>query len=257
MARLAAKSLPEDDVTRHIDPARDIAHLVPYERAQRRAWLHDVRWRTGRRGRVWMTLVIAAILLLHLALMLAVRQQMRPRDSDLRPPDSVIHVNLIELPPPAELPPVPIQMPTLIVTGAQAGTANNSPAPPRPAPAARPVAPAAPSTEGVEGIVATPTAPHLYNPDGSLHLSLPTQTAPTQQPLQAGIAAGKEMLRRGHNVVRCKRSRFANAYAPDESVGDKVARKYGSLVGMYNPHSADKLAERQADAAAACDDDGL
>jgi hypothetical protein len=35
-----------------------------------------------------------------------------------------------------------------------------------------------------------------------------------------------------------------------------VSRKYLSYVGMYNPHSAAKAAERVADASEACDETG-
>ena len=39
------------------------------------------------------------------------------------------------------------------------------------------------------------------------------------------------------------------------SVGDEVARKYLGFIGLYNPHSAARTAERAAEATAACDGD--
>jgi hypothetical protein len=61
------------------------------------------------------------------------------------------------------------------------------------------------------------------------------------------------LRKRGHNIVRCKSTRFSRAYAPDESMGEKAARKYGRYVGLYNPATAQKAAERAADAQAGCD----
>lgn len=108
--------------------------------------------------------------------------------------------------------------------------------------AASPVAPAAAPPE-------TAVSPQLFNPDGSIRVPPePRLHAPTPQQISA------ELMQRGHNILRCRRTRFASGYKRDESVGDEIARKYLVWIGMYNADFVErKAAQRQADAAAACD----
>lgn len=239
---------PEPPRVPVIDPARVAARVLP----MRRALLHEMRWRPPDVD--WRRIVIAVIcvLLAHLLLVLIVSVSMRPKPfiDDRR---DVIQVSLIELPPPVELPAAVHELPPLSVSAPQGGTARNAPAPPRRERGAREVPAPAAVAEGVEAIVATPSAPSLYNADGSLRLApapLPEQPA---TPIEQGKLAAEELRKRGHNIVRCKSTRFARAYAPDESMGEKAARKYGRYVGLYNPATAQKAAERAAEAQAGCD----
>ncbi|MEO8670926.1 MAG: hypothetical protein ABI411_06400 [Tahibacter sp.] len=97
----------------------------------------------------------------------------------------------------------------------------------------------------------------MYNADGSLRLVPTVPRTEDSGPMAAGKAAARELATRGHNLVRCRPTRFASAYSPDESVGDEMARKYLAVVGMYNPHSAARTADRKAEATAACDSEGF
>ncbi|GEM_PF-635635 len=243
------------------DPAVAIGILLAESDRQRRDWLHDVRWRRSPRDRRRIALYWCGILLLHLLAAAGLREAMRPRPlpaPDVARDDVVVQVHLIE-PTPVETPPVTQELPPLVVEPARpSAAAVNSPAPARREPPSRPSAPPPRTVGADEAIVATP---RLYNPDGSLRLDLaprgaPARTVPTR-PLADDIAAGKALMQRGHNIVRCRRTAFADAYRPDESAGDEVSRKYLSWIGLYNPHSAQKSAERRAEARGACDDAGF
>ncbi len=55
---------------------------------------------------------------------------------------------------------------------------------------------------------ASAAQPLLFNPDGLVRLP----SAPHfESPHDAGIARGKELLARGHNLIHCRRSRFFTA----------------------------------------------
>jgi hypothetical protein len=106
-----------------------------------------------------------------------------------------------------------------------------------------------PSAASVEPSADTESSPKLFNPDGSIRIpSEPPLHARTPQQLSA------ELMQRGHNILHCRQSRFASGYKRDESVGDEIARKYLVWIGLYNADFVErKAAQRQADAAAACD----
>ena len=97
----------------------------------------------------------------------------------------------------------------------------------------------------------------LFNADGSIRLpeagsANGTETA--ANPIEAGKARWAEMQVRGENPLDCQRSRFAAAYAPDESLGDKVSRKYLKWIGLADPAGiAERAAAKQARAADGCD----
>lgn len=97
----------------------------------------------------------------------------------------------------------------------------------------------------------------LFNADGSIRLpeagsANGTETA--ANPIEAGKARWAEMQVRGENPLDCQRSRFAAAYAPDESLGDKVSRKYLKWIGLADPAGiAERAAAQQARAADGCD----
>jgi len=232
--------------TADFDPAAAAAQRLPVELRARREWLHEIRWRrVGPPRHVW--LILAAIFVLHFGMTLALREAMRPPPVKLVD-DTSVAVSLIEPPPLPE--PVAHEPVASALAADQGGRAANAPAPPRLAPTAREVAPAAPNEQGSEAVVATPVVPKLFNADGSLRLP---ETQKKRDPLAPDLSAAAEMRARGHNVVRCQPTRFGSAFKPDESVGDEVARKYLSFIGLYNPHSAAKTAGRAADATANCD----
>jgi hypothetical protein len=172
------------------------------------------------------------LLLVHAVLLMGLRDAMR------RPPAAIeTTVEVIFLNPDLPEPPLPEPPPS-----------TPHPAAAAPRVTARVIAPA-PSTPSVPVPADTAVAPLLFNTDGSIRL--PAQSSPhmrTPQQLSA------ELMQRGHNILHCRQTRFANGYTRDESVGESVARKYLVWVGLYNREYAErKAAQRAADAAAACD----
>ncbi|MCQ4165252.1 hypothetical protein [Tahibacter harae] len=220
----------------------------------RRELLHELRWRPPDINWRRVVIALAAALLAHLILILLVRDAMKlkPFVEDRR---GVIRVTLIERAPPPEIAaPAPLELPPLAVPAPQGGSARNAPAPVRRERGQRQVPAAAAAEQGADAVIATPSLPSLYNPDGSLRTG--AAAAPAVQartPLEKDKAVAAEMSSRGHNVIRCKRTRFANAYSPDESVGDKAARKYLGWIGLYNPARAKRSAELAMEARENCD----
>jgi hypothetical protein len=220
----------------------------------RRELLHELRWRPPDINWRRVAFAIAMALLAQLILILLVREGMKPKPfaEDRR---DVIQVSLIErAPPPQPVAAAPLELPPLSVLAPQGGVARNAPAPVRPERGRRQVPAAAAAQQGADAVIATPSLPSLYNPDGSLRTGSATAApAPARTPMEKDLAAAAEMGNRGHNVIRCKRTRFANAYSPDESVGDKAARKYLGWVGLYNPARAKRSADLAMEARENCD----
>lgn len=234
----------------HADPAIAAGRVLP----ARRELLHDIRWRPPEADRRRVLVALAIALVVQIALMLLTREWMRPPAFAAHSSEGVVQVRLIELPPPPEVAETAVhELPPLAVSAPPAGTARNAPAPPRKEQAVRPVAPPAPG-EGAEAVVATPTAPVLYNADGTLKIT-PQLAAPPppRDPIARGKIAARELAQRGHNVVRCRPTRFSRAYSPDESAGAEIARKYGAYVGLYNAHTAKETADRAMEATENCD----
>ncbi len=99
------------------------------------------------------------------------------------------------------------------------------------------------------GSAGQPPPVQLFNPDGSVKLP---KTAPhalgPANPRDAGKARWAEIEKRGENPLDCRRTRFAKAYAADQSIGDKVAGKYLKWIGLADAeaikHSADQREQR-------------
>ncbi|MBN8480419.1 MAG: hypothetical protein J0L88_02390 [Xanthomonadales bacterium] len=73
-------------------------------------------------------------------------------------------------------------------------------------------------------------------------------------PQEAAKARWAEIERRGENPLDCERTRFAGAFRPDMSVGDAVASKYLSWIGLADPEAiAERARQRAERAAAGCD----
>lgn len=238
---------PERPRPPNADPALVAARVLPL----RRALLHELRWRPPDVERRHVVIAVVVVVLAHLLLVLLVRDGMRMKPfADDR--SDVLRVTLIDAAP-LPAPPAVHELPPLSVAAPPEGTARNAPAPARRAQAVRQAEAPASSSGEVEGVVATPSAPSLYNADGSLRIAPTLPQAQAVDPLTRDKLAAEEMLQRGHNIVRCKRTRFAGAYTPDESLGERAARRYGAFVGLYNPAVAQKAAKRAADARGDCD----
>ena len=232
-----------------VDPARVAARVLPL----RRELLHELRWRAPDVNWRHVAIAIAVALLAQLFLVLLMSDVTKPSPfaEDRR---GVIRVSLIErAPPPEIIAPAPLELPPLAVPAPQGGTARNAPAPLRRERGQRQVPAAAAAEQGADAVIATPSLPSLYNPDGSLRTAPAVAAPQARTPLEKDLAVAAEMSKRGHNVIRCKRTRFANAYSPDETVGDKAARKYLGWVGLYNPARAKRSAELAMEARENCD----
>ncbi|MGB0133494.1 hypothetical protein [Dokdonella sp.] len=97
----------------------------------------------------------------------------------------------------------------------------------------------------------------LFNADGSLRLPNATVRIGKEKienPQEAARAEWAEIEARGENPLDCKRTRFAGKFARDESVGDKVARKYLKWIGLVDGAGiAERAADKERRAADGCD----
>lgn len=111
-------------------------------------------------------------------------------------------------------------------------------------------------TQARIGSAGDPTL-NLFNADGSLRMpnSRPRIGAETiDNPQEAARAKWAEIRSRGENPLDCKKTRFANAFRADESVGDEVARKYLSWIGLADRAViAERAAAKQRRANDGCD----
>ena len=102
------------------------------------------------------------------------------------------------------------------------------------------------------GSGASAPALKLFNADGSVRIGngdapikAPTDNKPKTE-REAAARRWAQIEKRG-NPLDCKKTRFAQNFAPDESVGSGIARKYLSWVGLYDPHDTEKRARRAAE----------
>jgi hypothetical protein len=97
----------------------------------------------------------------------------------------------------------------------------------------------------------------LFNTDGSLRMPKSTTRigpAKIENPLEAAKAQWAEIETRGENPLDCKRTQFAGKFARDESVGDKVSRKYLKWIGLMDGAGiAERAAAREQRARDGCD----
>lgn len=95
------------------------------------------------------------------------------------------------------------------------------------------------------GTAGTP-AVHLFKPDGSIALphapAVPTAPRNAQE---AGKARWAEIEKRGDNPLDCHRTRFTDAYSPDQSIGDKVAGKYLKWIGLADMQAIEHTAAQR------------
>lgn len=97
----------------------------------------------------------------------------------------------------------------------------------------------------------------LFNADGSLRLptaSVHIGKEKIENPEEAAKAQWADIQSRGENPLDCKRTRFAGKFARDESLGDKVSRKYLKWIGLMDGAGiAEREAEKKKRAADGCD----
>lgn len=111
-------------------------------------------------------------------------------------------------------------------------------------------------TQARIGAAGEPTL-NLFNPDGSLRMpKLRTRIGPEKidNPQEAGKAQWAEIQSRGENPLDCKKTRFAQAFRRDESVGDGISRKYLRWIGLVDGAViAERAAAKQRRADEGCD----
>lgn len=216
-------------------------------------WQRSLRWTKPVRDRRLLLLGLLFAVLVTVVELIGFGVGMRPyRHSAAQ--RSVIQVVLIEPepevppPPPEPEPPEFVRRPSRIaIAPPQVRTA---PPPPRPAEDAN-------AMSARIGSAGTPP-PQLFNPDGSVRLGDGgTAVAPPSEPKnpqEAAKARWAEMRKRGENPLDCKRTRFAQAFKRDESLGDEVSRKYLKWIGLGDGEAIQHRAEqREQRAAEGCD----
>ena len=193
-------------------------------------WQRSLRWTQPVRDRRLLWLGGLFALLITVVELAGFALGMKPYKHP-RPVAQPIRVTLHEAVPTDVPPPPPEPEPPIVVResriAVEAPEIETRPPPPQ--------APAEDSDAmrariGAGGAVA---APRLFNPDGSIRLDGPI-AAPPKAPVTEREAAKErwaQIEERG-NPIDCRKTRFANAFAPDESAGDRVARKYLKWVGL-------------------------
>jgi hypothetical protein len=211
----------------------------------------EERWRTrhvSRRGVI--TLLVLAILanLLWIVGLDGVMQPHRLGDET-----RAIRVTLIEPISEYEIPPEPVPQPAVFK---QKPTAIRI-APPETKLESPPIKTVSGSQTEARIGVAGDTTPQLFRADGSLRMpDVKTRIGPDriENPQEAAKARWAEIQARGDNPLDCTRTRFAGAFKPDQSAGDRVAGKYLSWIGLADMRGiAERAAERERRAAEGCD----
>ena len=160
----------------------------------------------------------------------------------------VITVQLIE--PPSETPPPPPE-PEPEMRARQSRIAIAPPQVKQTPPPSRPEE----SSDAMRARIGAgaPSAPlKLFNADGSVRIG--NGDAPIRAPVdnkpkterEAAAQRWAQIEERG-NPLDCKKTRFAGAFAPDMSAGDKVASKYLKWIGLADPEAIKHRAEKRAE----------
>ena len=214
----------------------------------RQPWQRSLRWAEPPRNRRLLVLGLLFALLITVLELVGFALGMRSYHAHLPvpPADQVVQVILLEPapvtpPPPEPEPPTFVRRPSRIAIAPP--KVRSTPPPPHPS------EPSDAMSGRLASADAPVPAPKLFNPDGSIRLgsgapALP-QAPKTQQ--EAGKARWAEIEKRG-NPVDCRKTRFARAYVPDESVGDKVSRKYLKWVGLADMEAIEHRGTQRAEA---------
>lgn len=215
-------------------------------------WQRSLRWtRPQRDPRLLLLGIFIAILLTVVELVgfgLGMRREIARELPAPRP--HTIDVILIEPPPVLPIPAEPEPPPFTPRTSSVRVEAPKVELPPPPQ-AAEEDTDAMRARMGASGA----SAPRLFNPDGSIKLVLPTAPPPkATNPQEAAKQRWAEMEQRGANPLNCKRTRFAQAFKRDQSLGDEVSSKYLKWIGLGDPEAIQHRAEqREQRAAEGCD----
>lgn len=203
--------------------------------ADRLPWQRSLRWTGPVRDRrlLWLGGLLAV--LVTVIELVGFGLGMRPYRHD-RPPPQPIRVTLHDELPTEVPPPPPEPEPPIVVRPSRiAVTAPEVEARPPPT-----VAPADDSDamRARIGAGGASGAPQLFNPDGSIRLDAPIAVPPKAAANQREASKERwaKIEERG-NPIDCKKTRFAGAFAPDESAGDRVGRKYLKWVGLGDPEA--------------------
>ncbi|MGH8089970.1 MAG: hypothetical protein ACREO6_00780 [Rudaea sp.] len=130
--------------------------------------------------------------------------------------DMVMEVSLVDEPVPPRAP-EPVAPPR--TAAHMAAAMLPAVPPPVSAPVPAPVVPSAP-------------VPQLFDPDGALRL--PSE-ARFVAPHDVGIARGKELLARGHNLIHCRRSQFDDSPTPAQAAAAAASGAHMAHLVMGNP----------------------
>jgi len=107
--------------------------------------------------------------------------------------------------------------------------------------------PAAPLPVSAPVVPSVPV-PQLFDPDGAVRL--PSE-ARFVAPHDVGIARGEEMLARGHNLIRCRRSRFDDSPTPAQAAAAAASGAHMAHLVMGNPlDPLNDVGQQQAEDAA-------
>jgi hypothetical protein len=220
--------------------------------SDRLPWQRSLRWRPPPRDRRLILLgILVAIAFTVVELVgfgLGMREQIA---REVRPPrPQTIEVVLVEPPPQLAVPPEPEPPPFTPKPSKVRVEAPKVELPPSPVPAEE-------DTDAMRARIGESgaAAPRLFNPDGSIKLA-PEAVAPRApvNPQEAARQRWAEIEKRGDNPLDCKRTRFAQAFKRDESVGDEVSRKYLKWIGLGDSEAIQHRAEQRAQRAAeGCD----
>jgi hypothetical protein len=214
----------------------------------RQPWQRSLRWAKPVRDR--RLLVFGGLFALAITVLQLVGFALAMRSYRVHPrPSAPIQVVLIEPESSIPMPPEPeapiVARPSRIaITPPELKT---PPPPPRPAEDSEEMR----ARIGAAGSAASAApAPQLFNPDGSIRLdssAAPSAPAAPKNPQEAAKARWAQIEQRG-NPIDCHKTRFAQAYKPDESVGDKVSRKYLKWVGLADMEAIEHRNTQRAEA---------
>ena len=135
--------------------------------------------------------------------------------------------------------PMPPSQPTIVQVRLIDESIPPPPVPPHPAMSQRshraiglPPRPVAPPPMAAALLPASPLRPVLFNHDGSVRLAPQARFVPPQE---AGVARGRELLARGHNIIHCRRSRFDNSPTATEAATAAARGARMAHLVMGNP----------------------
>ena len=209
-------------------------------------------WRREQHQRKLVHALIAAAILVNLLWLVGLDRVMAPL-VEISPDRQPIVVNIITPPDVFEVPPEPEPEPVEF----EKRPSKVQIQPPQTVSTPPPLTSETTSqTQARMGAAGQPEL-NLFNADGSLRMpKTTTRIGPKKidNPQEAAKAQWAEIQSRGENPLDCKKTRFANAFRRDESVGDKVSRKYLSWIGLADGAViAERAAARQRRASDGCD----